>query len=269
MTAWARSSATSGRSTSMSSYRRMRQDTPSNGNRPADGRNRRGTERKQAEDSTGSVRLRPRGDANPVRPRRPRERPMYSLAHSAGRKIRRRSTSKTARGGTVPASTILLIDADPAAAESIASALTRVGYAVTTSADPADALQKVADHQLVIVDVITGASTAVDVCREIRATPTVSSIPVMCVARTDDVEERINFLEAGADDVMARPFDGRELEARVEALLLRFQRSRDLSAVVSTDGVTVTRVRRVVAVHSPKGGAGTSTVATNIATVAG
>src|SRR3954462_1222580 len=105
---------------------------------------------------------------------------MYSLAHSAGRKIRRRSTSAIARGGTVPASTILLIDADPAGAAAIAAGLSRAGYAVPTSADPADALPKVADHQLVIVDVIAGEQTGVDVCREIRATPAVSSIPVLC-----------------------------------------------------------------------------------------
>jgi hypothetical protein len=47
MTAWALSSATSGRRTSMSSYRRMRQDTPSNGICPADGDRRRGAERKR------------------------------------------------------------------------------------------------------------------------------------------------------------------------------------------------------------------------------
>ena len=80
----------------------------------------------------------------------------------------------------------------------------------------------------------SGEKTAFDVCREIRATPALRPIPVLCVGQTDDVEERIRFLEAGADDVMAKPFDARELEARVEALLLRFQRSKDLTAVVST-----------------------------------
>jgi pilus assembly protein CpaE len=96
-----------------------------------------------------------------------------------------------------------------------------------------------------------------------------SGIPVLCVATTDKVDERIEFLQAGADDVMARPFDARELEARIEALLLRFQRSKDLTStsVVSSDGVTVSRMRRTVAVYSPKGGVGTTTIATNVAVV--
>jgi pilus assembly protein CpaE len=168
----------------------------------------------------------------------------------------------------LPASAILLIDADAASAETISTALTGVGYTVDVVADPDEALPKVADHHLVIVDVITGDRNGVDVCREIRATAELSSIPVLCVGQSDEVEERIRFLEAGADDVMARPFDARELEARVEALLLRFQRSKDMSAVVSSDGVTVTRARRTIAVHSPKGGVGTSTIATNVAMAA-
>jgi pilus assembly protein CpaE len=67
---------------------------------------------------------------------------------------------------------------------------------------------------------------------------------------------------------MGRPFDARELEARVEALLLRFQRSKDMTPAVSTDGVVMTRARRLVAVYSPKGGVGTTTIATNIAIAA-
>lgn len=169
----------------------------------------------------------------------------------------------------MPASTILLIDADAAFAKTISDDLTRVGYTVTTIASAEDAFSKLAEHQLAIIDVVTGSKTAFDVCREIRGTPSLGHIPILCVGQSDDVEERINFLEAGADDVMAKPFDARELEARVEALLVRFQRSRDMtSAVVSADGLTVSHRRRMVAVHSPKGGVGTTTVATNVAMVA-
>jgi pilus assembly protein CpaE len=168
----------------------------------------------------------------------------------------------------VPASTILLIEGDAALAETITSALSGVGYTVTVVADADEAFGHVANHQLVIIDVVSGAKSAVDICREIRATPSMASIPVLCVSQVDDVEDRIRFLEAGADDVVARPFDAREIEARVEALLLRFQRSKDLTAVVSKDGLTLNHTRRTVAVHSPKGGVGTSTIATNIAIAA-
>jgi pilus assembly protein CpaE len=168
----------------------------------------------------------------------------------------------------VPASTILLIEADNKFGETISSALSRVGYTVTTIADPNEALPKVSEHQLAIIDVVREPKTAFDICREIRSTAALSLIPVLCVGQSDDVEERIHFLEAGADDVMAKPFDARELEARVEALLLRFQRSKDMTAVVSADGLTVSHRRRTVAVHSPKGGVGTTTIATNVAVVA-
>ena len=125
----------------------------------------------------------------------------------------------------MPASTILLIDADAESAETISSGLTNVGYTVTTIADPAEAFGKVADHQLAIIDVVTGDKNAFDVCKEIRSTPALVAVPILCVGQSDDAEDRIRFLEAGADDVMAKPFDAREFEARVEALLLRFQRS--------------------------------------------
>ncbi|HEX5824631.1 MAG TPA: response regulator [Candidatus Limnocylindrales bacterium] len=168
----------------------------------------------------------------------------------------------------MPASSILLIEGDPALGETITSALSGVGYTVTVVPNADEAFGHVAAHQLVIIDVIAGPKTAIEICREIRATPSMASIPVLCVSQVDDVEDRIRFLEAGADDVVARPFDAREIDARVEALLLRFKRSKDLTAVVSSDGLTLNHTRRTVAVHSPKGGVGTSTIATNIAMAA-
>lgn len=171
----------------------------------------------------------------------------------------------------MPASTILLLETAQADDTSLAPILGTAGYAVTQTSEPDEAFTKVAEHQVAIIDVGAGPKggrSGVELCREIRATPAMSSVPILCVAATDDVEERIGYLEAGADDVIARPFDAREVEARVEALLLRFQRSKDLAPVVSADGLTLARVRRVVAVYSPKGGVGTTTIATNIAVAA-
>lgn len=170
----------------------------------------------------------------------------------------------------MPASTILVLESPATGEASLAPLLVSAGYTVTQSTDLDEALGQVAANQLVAIDVGAGigGKTGFEICHEIRATPAMVSVPILCVAASDDVEERISFLEAGADDVVARPFDAREVEARVEALLLRFQRSKDLAPVVSPDGLTLARPRRSVAVYSPKGGVGTTTIATNVAVAA-
>jgi pilus assembly protein CpaE len=166
---------------------------------------------------------------------------------------------------SVPAASILLLETDPNAGETIRSALSRAGYGVTNALDVDGVVRASGDHRLVIVDVVGPGRSAPDVCRELRAA--LSTTPLLCISQTEDVEERIRFLEAGADDVIARPFDARELEARVEALMLRFQRTRDL-APVPTTGPEPRRGRKVVAVFSPKGGVGTTTIAVNTAILA-
>lgn len=165
----------------------------------------------------------------------------------------------------MPSSTILLVERDPTTGDVIQTALAGAGYSVDRLDDADQALAQAIDHSLVIVDVTEPARNAADVCREIRQSADLSAIPVLCICQTDEVEERIKFLEAGADDVMAKPFDARELEARVEALLLRFQRSHDHTPMASPNGTTLERRRRLVVVFSPKGGVGTTTIAVNIA----
>jgi pilus assembly protein CpaE len=165
----------------------------------------------------------------------------------------------------VPSSTILVLETSAEATAAIDGPLTGIGYQVTTTADPDDAVRRAADYALVIVDVSSGPRSGVDVCREIRGTAALSAIPVLCMSQTDDVEERVRFLEAGADDVVAKPFDPRELEARVEALLIRFQRSRDLAPLVLAEDEAPAR-RSIIACFSPKGGVGTTMIAVNVAT---
>ena len=165
----------------------------------------------------------------------------------------------------MPASSILLLEVDPIAGEAIRTVLDGVGYGVDIVTDAGDLLRDAPKHSLIIIDVTAKGTTPADVCREVRGTPSLAAIPVLCMSTDDDVEERIRFLEAGADDVVAKPFDNRELEARVEALLLRFQRSRGMVAVSAIGGGLADRPRRLIAVYSPKGGVGTTTIAVNVA----
>lgn len=166
----------------------------------------------------------------------------------------------------MPTSSILLLDRDPASAELIQRALLASGALVTVVDDAAAAIAAAVEHTMVIIDVTDPAMSAAEVCRALRSQVALASIPVLCICQTDDVEERIRFLEVGADDVIAKPFDARELEARIEALVVRFSSSRVLAPLLATE-TRQGRPRTLVAVFSPKGGAGTTTLATNLASV--
>lgn len=169
-------------------------------------------------------------------------------------------------GVPVPPTPILLVEADPDVGAAIEAALAGAGHPVSRATTAADALRAAAGVGLVVIDVFPEGESAVELCREIRRTPALAAVAVMCVAQSDDVEERIRFLEAGADDVVVRGFDARELEARVDALILRFQRSRRPEGLAE---LPVGRPEtRTIVVFSPKGGVGTTTIATNVAVAA-
>jgi DNA-binding response OmpR family regulator len=96
--------------------------------------------------------------------------------------------------------------------------------------DPDQLAASAIDHDLIVVDVVPPPRTLPEMCRELRAVSELAGVPILVVTSADDVEERIHLLEAGADDVMVRPVDERELDARVEALEVRRRRSQELRA---------------------------------------
>jgi pilus assembly protein CpaE len=151
-----------------------------------------------------------------------------------------------------------------AGSETLSKVLGKAGRAMTRIEDPEQVATAAADHDVVVLDTVPPPRTVVDICRELRGNADLAEVPILAITSSDDVEERIGLLEAGADDVMIRPIDERELDARVEALDLRHRRSKELrpSTLVAA---TRRPGRRLVVVYSPKGGVGTTTVAVNLA----
>jgi pilus assembly protein CpaE len=151
-----------------------------------------------------------------------------------------------------------------ATSDALAKVLGRPGRALTRVDDPEQLPAAGTEFDVIVIDAVPAPRSLADTCREVRAVPALAEVPVLAISTTDDVEERIRLLEAGADDVMIRPIDERELDARVEALDLRHRRSRELrpSTLVSS---TRRPGRRLIVVYSPKGGVGTTTVAVNLA----
>lgn len=152
-----------------------------------------------------------------------------------------------------------------AGSEALNKVLGKPGRAMTRIENAETFIKALPDHDVVVLDAVPPPRTLADLCREIRGLPDLAEVPILAVTSTDDVEERIRLLEAGADDVMIRPIDERELDARVEALDLRHRRSKELRPSNTLVAATRRPGRRLIAVYSPKGGVGTTTVAVNVA----
>ncbi len=161
---------------------------------------------------------------------------------------------------------ILVLAADRVAADALTRALAGPGHGVTIVSRPAEFLAAAHSYSLVIIDRVPSGTTVAAVVASLRADPDAAGVPVLAVAQSNDLEERIALLEADADDVITKPFDNVELCGRVEALALHFQRTSHRgsggAAIGGTDG------HRVVAVYSPKGGVGATTIAINLALIA-
>ncbi|MEO8273390.1 MAG: P-loop NTPase [Chloroflexota bacterium] len=151
-----------------------------------------------------------------------------------------------------------------ASSDPLVKVLGRPGRSLTRVEDGPQLAAAGAGHDVIVLDAVASPGALVDLCREVRANPELAEVPILAISSSDDVEERIRLLEAGADDVMIRPVDERELDARVEALDLRHRRSQELRPGTL---VAATRRpgRRLIVVYSPKGGVGTTTVSVNLA----
>jgi pilus assembly protein CpaE len=160
---------------------------------------------------------------------------------------------------------ILLLASDRNAAAQLSQALAVPGHGVTVVSTVTDLLNAAPRYSLVVLDRVPQGATVAEVIQQLRSNTSGPVGPVLAISQTADIEERIALLEASADDVVTRPFDAAELTARVEALAMHAQRAasrpggRQYSEAAG---------RRVIAVFSPKGGVGTTTVATNIALIA-
>lgn len=129
---------------------------------------------------------------------------------------------------------LLMIEDDARLAAMVSDYLAPSGFAVQHAGTGAAGLAKLGgaqpttDHapQLIVLDLMLPDMDGLDICRRIRALPgTVARTPILMLTAKGDPMDRVIGLEIGADDYLAKPFEPRELLARVRALLRRHAQS--------------------------------------------
>jgi two-component system phosphate regulon response regulator OmpR len=116
---------------------------------------------------------------------------------------------------------ILVVDDDPDLRQLLSDYLNRNGYDTLLAEDAKDLEQRITRFapDLVILDRMMPSGDGVDACRRLRAID--EDIPIILLTAKDEPVDRIIGLESGADDYVGKPFDPRELLARIEAVLRR------------------------------------------------
>ncbi|MCB1876815.1 MAG: response regulator transcription factor [Chromatiales bacterium] len=115
---------------------------------------------------------------------------------------------------------ILLIDDDPGLGDALKTYFSRFDLTLSVAHHPRDGLRRLSEEgaDLVILDVMLPEMDGFEVCRRIRVE---SEVPIVMLTARGEVTDRVVGLELGADDYLPKPFDPRELVARVQRILKR------------------------------------------------
>ena len=133
---------------------------------------------------------------------------------------------------------ILVVDDDPNILQLINLYLTREGFEVVTAEAGDEALRKFKSDppNMMLLDVMLPGMDGWQVCREVRK---VSNIPIIMLTAKDETFDKVLGLELGADDYIVKPFDPKELTARIKAVLRRYQSVDSGKSELSFPGLTI------------------------------
>lgn len=142
--------------------------------------------------------------------------------------------------------TILLVEDDRRIAQNISRGLTDEGYATDIAYDGIDGREKAFSNvfDLVILDVNLPGLNGYDLCRALRVKN--PHLPVLMLTALGEIEDKVTGLGVGADDYLVKPFDFRELLARVAACLRRVDLRPEPDDIIQVANLTLNRTTRQV-----------------------
>ena len=138
---------------------------------------------------------------------------------------------------------ILVVDDEKDIVELVAYNLEREGYQIAKAYDGHQALRYIRENppDLVILDLMLPGISGLEICRLIRKKPETEGLPIIMLTAKSDSVDKIMGLEIGADDYLTKPFNVRELLARVRAVLRRWEIRAELEDVdkISFKGLAI------------------------------
>jgi two-component system, OmpR family, KDP operon response regulator KdpE len=142
---------------------------------------------------------------------------------------------------------LLIVEDDSALRRSLRTTLGVLGFDVNEAGNGEDALVRVrtAGYEAVLLDINMPGIGGIETCRRIRQVST--RLPILMLTVRDSEDDKVEALEAGADDYVTKPFQTRELTARIRAAIRRFrapERPAELPIIIG--GITLDPVRRRV-----------------------
>ncbi len=143
------------------------------------------------------------------------------------------------------AATILVVDDDPQLRRVLRTTLIEHGYEATDARNGEEAIERFREEKpaLIILDMNMPGMNGVETCRTIRST---STVPIIMLTVRDSEADKIEALDAGADDYVTKPFSSPELLARVRSALRRSTKFSEEMQVVRFDNVEINfNLRRV------------------------
>ncbi|MFH1564102.1 MAG: HD domain-containing phosphohydrolase [Nitrospirota bacterium] len=137
-----------------------------------------------------------------------------------------------------PIRRILIVNDDPWTAKAIKGSLELEGFGAITAQTGEDALQKIYESppDLIITEILLPDINGYELCKRLSRETRSSHIPIITITTNSDIGEEIKVLESGADIYMVKPFNLRELVARVKALLRRVEQERAVSPLTGLPG---------------------------------
>jgi DNA-binding response OmpR family regulator len=142
--------------------------------------------------------------------------------------------------------TVLVVEDNDALRAGLVLNLERRGYRVESAGDGSEGLRKAFDTRpdLIVLDIVLPGRTGLEIVSELRRRG--RTVPVLILSARDRTEDKVEGLNLGADDYLAKPFELPELMARVDAMLRRGRADRMTEPPVTFGRVTLDRERRQV-----------------------